>query len=189
MRGPWMALGLCLALAGWWRAERRVARLRTQATTDALTGLLNRQAFCVALDSALAQGRRWGRLFAVLLVDVDHFKAINDRLGHPAGDRVLADIGARLAAGVRQTDQVARLGGDEFAILLTDLAHPADAQALAARLLDAAAGDEPPAHARISIGVAVWPGEPVGAEAMIARADTALYAAKAAGRGVWRAFD
>src|SRR5919106_4100001 len=100
------------------RVERLLAELRLAAATDPLTGLLNRRAFADRCRDELARARRTGEAFATLLIDVDHFKQINDRDGHAAGDEALVGLAAALTGELREIDTVARIGGDEFAVLL-----------------------------------------------------------------------
>ena len=165
-------LQLCKA-----RAE---AEVRQQALSDELTGLPNRRALEAALEQALDGARREGRPFAVMMVDVDHFKAINDRFGHHAGDLALCGFAQRLGAGLGVHDQVFRYGGEEFSVLLADAATaPARAEQLRAAVA------LPPAEltqARsASFGLTVWrPGD--SADALLGRADLALYRAKSRGR-------
>src|SRR4030095_2562045 len=107
------------------------------ARHDLLTGLANRGVFVEALDAAIAQSPRTGKSLAVLYMDLDHFKDVNDTLGHPVGDLLLQSVAARLKAIVRETDTVARFGGDEFALIATGLAEPTDAALLADKVLAA----------------------------------------------------
>ena len=171
------------------RAEERVRGL---ALRDPLTGLPNRRMLRELLARELAQAGREGSRLALLLVDLDDFKQVNDTLGHSAGDELLLEVARRLRMGVREGDHVARLGGDEFAVLAVG-AQEADAFGSLARRLVAAfatpfavAGAE--ARTGASIGVAIWPDDGENAEALLGRADLALYAAKEAGRGTWRFF-
>src|SRR4051794_10627038 len=163
-----------------------MSRVSHQAFHDVLTGLANRALFTDRLYHALDLHRRDLRPIAVLLIDIDDFKTVNDSLGHPAGDELLVRISERLCASVRTGDTVARLGGDEFAVLLED---GGDAYDVAARLLTSLdlpvslCGRELPVRA--SIGVALLSaGDPAtdGTE-MLKRADVAMYAAKRAGKG------
>ncbi|WP_179855452.1 GGDEF domain-containing protein [Paractinoplanes atraurantiacus] len=160
--------------------RRLRAELDHQAFHDALTGLPNRAAFhrhTAGLSGATA----------VLMLDLDGFKQVNDTLGHAAGDALLAAVGRRIAAEVRPGDLVARLGGDEFAVVMPG-AGEAEAAAVGARLLDRIAEPIPyrgtELHARGSLGVSVG----ADVEALLHEADTALYAAKAAGKGVVRSY-
>jgi diguanylate cyclase (GGDEF)-like protein len=161
---------------------RAEADVRAQAMTDDLTGLANRRSLDAAIDHSLAVAERSRRPFAVVMVDLDHFKAINDRLGHSAGDAVLAAFGARLRTGLRAQDQPFRYGGEEFSVLLPDV-DTNGAALLAERLRQQVAqpveGDMPAISA--SLGVAAWQAGD-SADSLLARADRALYRAKAAGR-------
>ena len=162
-------------------ANRRLAR---QALTDDLTGLANRRHGGRQLEREVALCVRHGRLLALLRVDVDHFKAINDSYGHEAGDEVLVEVARRLAGAVRGGDELARWGGDEFVAILPDT-DKAGALRAAERLRAAvseapiaAAGHELPVT--VSVGWAHWAGDTP--DDLLARADRALYRAKDAGR-------
>jgi diguanylate cyclase (GGDEF)-like protein len=160
-------------------------QLTHQATHDALTGLANRQLFDELLVRAAYRTDRSHVGSAVLFVDLDGFKDVNDIFGHQAGDRVLAETARRLEAAVRPGDVVSRLGGDEFAVLCENLAHGQDAQKIAERIVEALRRPIPVASgvAQISasVGVAVAvTGE--GAASVLSRADQAMYDAKRAGK-------
>jgi diguanylate cyclase (GGDEF)-like protein/PAS domain S-box-containing protein len=168
-------------------AEEKIALL---ARTDSLTGLANRATFNERLAQAFAATRRGGPPFAVISLDVDHFKNVNDTLGHPAGDQLLCLMAQRLKETVRETDVVARLGGDEFAILQSGITDVASAGTLAAKILDQMRqpcvinGNE--LHLTVSIGISPFvPGTP-GPDAMMSQADMALYQAKEEGRNRYR---
>ena len=164
-------------------------RLQHLAHTDSLTGLANRFTLHGALRAAIAQRR----LVALLALDLDHFKLVNDTLGHAAGDQLLQTVAARLLACRRPADLVARLGGDEFALLVLDDADGTlDVDALSQRLIEVL---EQPVEisgrslrASASIGVARCGAEWVNADDLLVHADIALYAAKKAGRGRWEAY-
>lgn len=186
-------------------------RIRYLAYHDSLTGLANRQFFREALPLALARGRRAGRRSALLYIDLDRLKRVNDTLGHAVGDQMLNALSARLKAGVRAGDMagraaeggeevegiegglVARLGGDEFILLLADLDSAADAVKVAERLLASLA--EPVRLERhelrmtASIGIAVCPDHGEQADALVRHADLAMYAAKEQGRNCCVMFD
>jgi len=168
-------------------ANRKVSEL---AQVDALTGLANRRAFVERLAVAFAASRRGASPFALLYFDLDHFKDVNDTLGHPAGDALLRQVAERVNGTVRQTDLVGRFGGDEFAVLQSDGADPATAGALAARICAALAVpyaiDGNAVHVTASIGIAVYSADVAGAEAMMVQADLALYRAKEDGRNCYR---
>jgi diguanylate cyclase (GGDEF)-like protein/PAS domain S-box-containing protein len=166
--------------------------LRHQAFHDALTGLANRALFEDRLAHALAGARRHGRPVAVLFLDLDDFKTINDSLGHSCGDELLRAVAIRIAAVVRVTDTAARLGGDEFAVLLEIMDHDSDAESTASRLLERLAppfqiGDRE-LRVSASIGIAVSDGA-VGVDELLRNADTAMYAAKDAGKGAIETFE
>jgi diguanylate cyclase (GGDEF)-like protein len=174
-------------------AELRATQLQleTMAYNDALTDLPNRRRFNDELQRLAALGRRGGDPFALLLIDLDRFKHVNDTLGHDAGDALLVAAAERLRAAVRQTDCVARLGGDEFAVLLTP-ASDAIVGDVAQRIVDSmrapiAFGTQT-MHISASIGAAVAWRDGVDTDALYKKADTALYCAKEAGRDTWCRF-
>ena len=160
------------------------ARLEHLATTDQLTGLPNRALFNDRLEQAMALARRRPRNVALLFIDVDRFKTVNDSLGHHGGDEVLVEVARRVLGAVRSCDTVARLGGDEFAVLLGDCT-PEEAAAAAERVLAALrpsfviAGVE--FFVGASIGVALWPEDCASKVELLQHADVAMYRAKAAG--------
>jgi diguanylate cyclase (GGDEF)-like protein len=160
--------------------------LRRLATTDGLTGALNRSEFLVSAQRAMEAKQGTGQKIVVLMVDADHFKAINDRFGHAGGDCALRHLVTSLRAGLRETDLVGRLGGEEFAVLLPDTQpRPAGmvAERLRARVADApvAFGDRL-IPMTISIGLAIQLETDRSIEQVMARADEALYRAKGSGR-------
>jgi len=171
------------------RAEERASRL---AREDALTGLANRRAFVEAAGQAIARAGRGAPGFAVLYLDLDRFKDVNDTYGHPAGDMLLVEVGTRLRASVRTTDLAARFGGDEFAVLQSDVSEVSASAILARKLIAALAapyrvnGHE--TSIGVSVGVALFGPDAAEPEAIIAHADMALYRAKAEGRGTFRFF-
>ena len=163
------------------------ASVEHRAEHDGLTGLPNRTLLDDRLSRALAHARRSDTAVALLFLDLDEFKAINDRLGHACGDLVLQAVAARLAALLRDEDTVARLGGDEFVVLLPHLTAPGDAIVVAERLLAAFEGHfEAGTHTvqvTPSIGVAVYPDDAADASTLLTAADSAMYQAKEARRG------
>ncbi len=171
------------------KAEEKIAQM---AHFDHLTGLSNRRAFVEAIKREISRAGRDGKNFAVLYLDLDHFKDINDTLGHPIGDLLLQSVAERLQAATRAADTVARFGGDEFALIDTDINEPADAAILADKVLTAISApfligsDE--IRTGTSIGIAVYGSESPDAEMLLSHADVALYRAKAEGRGIYRFF-
>ena len=165
------------------RIERRLAH---EAGHDALTGLLNRARFHEAVGQAVANADRHDTRCALLFIDLDRFKAVNDELGHAAGDELLATVARRLSRVLRQGDVAGRLGGDEFAVLLETVPDRAAAETVAAKIRGALA--EPcalgPAWRRVgaSIGIALFPDDGRNVDKLLALADRAMYAAKPARR-------
>ncbi len=170
------------------RLEEELTR---QAFHDGLTGLANRALFRDRLDQALARSERSRELIAVLIVDLDGFKQVNDSLGHDAGDQLLQEVSRRFAETTRPSDTVARLGGDEFALLLEGANEPR-AVAIANRLLECLSEPVTIAGRELmllaSIGIVVHKGGPGKGEDMVRHADVAMYAAKEAGRGRYELF-
>ena len=171
---------------------RAEARVRHLAHHDPLTDLPNRALFHDRLLQALSEGLRYGEQTALLLLDLDRFKDINDTLGHDAGDALLLEVGRRLLACTRESDTVARLGGDEFALILPRLESSAAATTVAAKVEAALAHPIVYAgysvHVEASIGVTVCPGDGKEPGQLLKNADIALYQAKAEGRGTYRFF-
>ncbi len=174
--------------------ERRQAeeRMRHIAQHDALTGLPNRLALLMRLGQLLPESRRHQWSMAVMFIDLDRFKIINDTLGHQVGDEMLREVACRLSAVVRETDYVARLGGDEFVIILPAIAMPADAAIVANKIIASlstpiqAEGHE--LHTSPSIGISIFPDDGADGDSILKNADTAMYHAKAAGRNNFQFF-
>jgi diguanylate cyclase (GGDEF)-like protein len=156
------------------------------AEHDFLTGLPNRVLLNDRVDQAIAFASRHAKRVAVLFLDLDGFKHINDSLGHPTGDKLLQSIGQRLVDCVRGSDTVSRQGGDEFVVLLTEVGRLEDPAITARRMLrtvaEAHSIDQHDLHVTTSIGVSVYPEDGVDAETLIKNADTAMYQAKENGR-------
>ncbi len=166
--------------------QRHVAALSRLATTDGLTGLANRRVLFERLEAERARSHRYEHGLALALLDVDHFKQVNDRHGHPAGDEVLRQVAAALRELARETDLPARHGGEEFAIVLPATGEPG-ARALAERLRERVQALEVPwqdeaLRVTASLGVSALEGEADTVDALVSRADRALYAAKEGGR-------
>jgi diguanylate cyclase (GGDEF)-like protein/PAS domain S-box-containing protein len=167
------------------------SQLEQQAHQDALTGLPNRRLLLSRLDQALDRVRRSGEMGAVLFFDLDHFKNVNDSLGHAAGDELLRDVSARLQEHLRTVDTLARLGGDEFIVVLEDLTSPDDAARVALMLINHLGrpfwlADSREVYIGASVGISIFPADGDNSGQLIQRADTALYQAKARGRGAYR---
>jgi diguanylate cyclase (GGDEF)-like protein len=195
--------GLLLTTAGvafmWWsrryarrliRANRKVSEL---ARTDPLTSLANRRAFLDLLAGSFAASKRGGSPFAVLYIDLDHFKDVNDTLGHTVGDILLRQVAERLKTRVRKSDIVARIGGDEFAVLLTQVGNDTATGTLATGIIETLAapyviGDDE-LHVTASIGASRFSAEFSQPEAIMIQADLALYRAKEDGRNCFRFHD
>jgi diguanylate cyclase (GGDEF)-like protein/PAS domain S-box-containing protein len=172
--------------------QESVLRLRHNAYHDALTGLPNRLLLEDRMQLAVAEAARHGRTLAVLFIDLDGFKAINDALGHAGGDAVLEEVARRVQSAMRVSDTLARMHGDEFVVLLPDLSDPTDAGNVAHTLL---AAISPPISLQgsavtvnVSIGVSVFPRDANDPHALLRAADAAMYQAKAAGKNVVRYF-
>lgn len=164
-------------------------QIEYQAYHDALTGLANRRLFQEHLTLALALAQRRRRLVAVLFLDLDHFKIVNDSLGHTVGDELLKHVAARLKAAVREGDTVARVGGDEFTIVLQDLVRKDDAAVVAEKVLRTIAQpadiNEHHLYVTTSIGITTFPDDGGDAETLLKNADNAMYRAKAEGRNTY----
>jgi diguanylate cyclase (GGDEF)-like protein/PAS domain S-box-containing protein len=171
------------------RSEERIAHM---ARHDALTDLPNRVLLRERLDHELKRVKR-GECLAVLCLDLDQFKSVNDALGHPVGDELLKLVSVRLRGCTREIDTVARLGGDEFAIIMTQMQQPTDAASLSKRIRDSVTRpyqiDGHQIVTDISIGISVAPIDAVAPDPLLRNADMALYGAKADGRGTYRFFE
>ena len=168
--------------------EQKIAEERIQylATHDALTGLPNRAMFSHLLNLAIPTAQRYERRFAVLFIDLDRFKFINDTLGHEAGDDLLKEVTSRFKNALRASDAIARLGGDEFVVVVQEMAHPEQAAYVARKLLSAAMkpivlmGHE--CRVAASIGIAVYPNDGDDEQSLMKNADIAMYFAKEEGK-------
>jgi diguanylate cyclase (GGDEF)-like protein len=173
-------------------ASKREAELFRRAHFDALTGLPNRELFHDRLHQAVAQAERDERALAVLFVDLDSFKTVNDTHGHPCGDELLKEAALRLTAVVRHADTVARLGGDEYAIVLPHVHGPLEAEAVAVKAIEAMRQpfriDGHESIVGASVGVAMFPDDGATATELLRKADMAMYNAKEAGKGRFRFF-
>jgi diguanylate cyclase (GGDEF)-like protein len=180
-------------LAQAMERSRSEADIRHRALHDPLTGLPNRTLFVDRLDVALAQARRRDTWVAVLFLDVDNFKLVNDSLGHSAGDRLLLELAGRLDGSLRAGDTMARFGGDEFVIISSDLDHGDEAIAVAERTADVLSAPfvlgDVEHRVTASIGIALGTGRDRQAEDLIREADAAMYRAKDRGRGGYELYD
>jgi diguanylate cyclase (GGDEF)-like protein len=171
------------------RSEAKIAHM---ALHDALTDLPNRSLLNERLEQALAHVKR-GDIVATHLLDLDHFKNVNDTLGHAVGDKLLQAVAGRLGALIRETDTVARMGGDEFAIVQVALEQPADAATLATRIIEAISApydiDGHQVTVGTSVGIAIGPNDGVDPDQLMRNADLALYRGKSEGRGIYRFFE
>jgi diguanylate cyclase (GGDEF)-like protein len=167
-------------------------RIRHQAYHDDLTGLPNRASFTEQLDAMARRARRAGWTFAVMFLDLDRFKVVNDSLGHHAGDQLLRVAATRIQRCVRDSDMLFRMGGDEFTVLLEDVRGPEHTAAVAHRILEAVAEPvqlhEHEIRVTVSIGMALFPRDEISGERLVKSADTAMYRAKELGRNRYEFF-
>jgi len=167
-------------------------RIRHQAYHDALTGLPNRASFTEHLEEAMRRAKRAGWPLAILFLDLDLFKRVNDSMGHDAGDRLLRVAAERIRRAVREADLLFRMGGDEFTVLLEDVRGPEEAAMVASRVLEAIAEPLSLQHHEIavtsSIGIALYPRDDAVGERLVKAADTAMYRAKELGRNRYAFF-
>ena len=171
-------------------AREHAKQLEAMALQDALTGLANRRLLPERVRMAIAHARRNDKQMALIYLDLDGFKAVNDTLGHPIGDRLLQMVADRLLALMREEDTVARLGGDEFAVALWEVSGTAGAATVAARLIDAVAKpytiDGHTVTVTTSVGVSLYPLHGGNLDELVKSADDALYRAKQAGKNRYR---
>ncbi len=170
--------------------KRAEEQIEFHAYHDVMTGLPNRKLFTDRLRHALTHAKRTTKSLAVMFIDIDHFKKINDTLGHTAGDELLLQMARRLRVCVRDDDTVARIGGDEFTIILSELRHPEDAVHVAEKVLGAVQlpltiGDMP-IVVTASVGISLYPVDGADPEALLRNADSAMYRAKEAGRNTYQ---
>ncbi|HYS56180.1 MAG TPA: EAL domain-containing protein [Thermoanaerobaculia bacterium] len=170
--------------------KRAEEQIEFHAYHDVLTHLPNRKLFTDRLSQNLTHARRTGKPLAVMFVDLDHFKSINDTLGHTAGDELLLEMARRLRGCVREDDTVARLGGDEFTIILSELRHPEDAVTVAEKIIKAVQKSITiggmPIDVSASIGIALYPVDGNDPESLLRNADSAMYRAKESGRNTYQ---
>jgi diguanylate cyclase (GGDEF)-like protein/PAS domain S-box-containing protein len=186
------AIGAVIVFRDVSEARATAMQIAYSAQHDFLTGLPNRMLLNDRIDQAIILARRSQLQVAVLFVDLDGFKHINDSLGHPIGDQLLKSIAMRLVSCVRGSDTVSRQGGDEFVVLMADVSRPADASAMAIKILEALSKahciDEHDLHVTASIGISTYPDDGLNAETLIKNADTAMYQTKENGRHGFRFF-
>jgi diguanylate cyclase (GGDEF)-like protein/PAS domain S-box-containing protein len=186
------AIGAVVAFRDVSAAWATTLEMSHSAQHDALTNLPNRTLFNDRLMQAISLAERHSKQLAVLFVDLDHFKKINDSLGHGVGDKLLQSVAGRLVACVRRTDTVSRLGGDEFLILLSQVEHAEDAAFSARKILRAMAAphivDNKSLNVSVSIGGSTYPGDGRDAESLVNQADAAMYEAKQHGRNSYQFF-
>jgi diguanylate cyclase (GGDEF)-like protein/PAS domain S-box-containing protein len=185
---PQYYVGVCADIG---RMQNAMSHLQYLAHHDPLTGLANRSLLSLRLRHTIERARRDGGKCAVLYLDLDGFKLVNDRLGHEAGDALLRRVARRMSRQLRDIDTLARLGGDEFVLVLEQMAANADAEAVARAIIDRLTrwfrlNDGNKVSIGVSIGISVYPADGADAETLIRRADLALYQAKSCGRGTLR---
>jgi diguanylate cyclase (GGDEF)-like protein len=172
--------------------QRRQAEFYYLAHYDSLTGIPNRMLLADRLEQACREAERRGDLVAILFVDIDRFKQINDSLGHRAGDAVLRKVVERLQASARGADTIARLGGDEFVILMEGLDDPSGSDLVAGRLIESMREPiewlEHSLLVTLSIGIAIYPSDDTEISPLLAKADAAMYEAKSSGRNAFRRY-
>ena len=167
-------------------------QLESLVITDALTGLLNRRGFLQELQAAISRHQRTGQKAALLYLDLDGFKRINDNLGHERGDQVLRQVSGQLKSCLRPYDRLARIGGDEFTVILDSLVSPDEAASVAQKRVQQVAeqaGTGDLSGLGVSIGIACLPADGSTVEDLLRAADTAMYAAKHGGRGQYRFYE
>jgi diguanylate cyclase (GGDEF)-like protein len=184
-------LGTVVALAVFTRditdRKRAEESLKQLAYYDPLTRLPNRMLLEDRFAMALAQAKRAGQMLAVMSLDLDGFKAINDRLGHAAGDALLQHVADRLSSAIRESDSLGRWGGDEFTLIVSPVGDPEEAAGIAKRLVSALKAplimDGHRLRVTPSIGIALYPDDGDDLKTLLRAADSAMYRAKSAGRG------
>ncbi|SHL00788.1 GGDEF domain-containing response regulator [Phytopseudomonas punonensis] len=187
------AHGMILLALDMSRVRDLHHQLEALAITDALTGLLNRRGFLQELQASISRHQRTGQKAALLYLDLDGFKHINDTLGHERGDQVLRQVSVQLKACLRPYDRLARIGGDEFTVILDSLSDPAEAASVAQKLIQQVvsegAGEGGQPGLGVSIGIACLPTDGSSVEDLLRAADTAMYAAKRGGRRQYRFYE
>ena len=191
--GRGLVTGAVIVFRDVSEARARSRQALHLAHHDALTALPNRTLLDDRLNRAMAGARRNGHRLAVLFLDLDRFKHVNDSRGHMAGDMVLQSVAHRLVASVRNTDTVSRQGGDEFVVLLPEIAQADDAAVSAKKILGAFEAPHEvapqPLHLTATIGISLYPDDGPDAQTLVRRADTAMYCAKSSGRNTYRFFE
>lgn len=186
--------GIALIVRDVTEARQHEETLARLVNTDTLTGLPNRRWLAEYLPGALQRARAARKRVALLFIDLDNFKKINDTLGHAAGDELLRSAATALKGAVRSIDHVVRLGGDEFTVLIESLERDADAELVAAQVVKALSGSSgefaqwSAKNVRCSVGVALYPAHAADADGLLQCADAAMYDAKAAGKGCYRLY-
>jgi diguanylate cyclase (GGDEF)-like protein len=173
--------------------QRQKVMLQQKACYDDLTGTMNRSEIEIQLDKAISHAARSGQFGAVMLIDIDDFKSINDSLGHEAGDAILREVATRITRSVRAGDSVGRFGGDEFVVVIEGLNHAAHAKLIGRKILKACCGSIPAPASRldvtVSIGIAVFPTEGTSPAVLLRLADVAMYVSKRNGKAALNGAD
>jgi diguanylate cyclase (GGDEF)-like protein len=191
--GTWILLRYHRALRDQERDRmQQEDRIRHQAYHDALTGLPNRASFAEHLDEALRRAKRAQRPLALMFIDLDQFKRVNDSLGHEAGDRLLRQVAERIRRSVRDTDLLFRMGGDEFTVILEETHTPEEVAQVAQRLIESVRAPlrllRHELAVSVSVGIALYPRDDASGERLVKSADTAMYRAKELGRNRYAFF-
>jgi len=187
---PFNLAELSLRFLKMLRDQKELDNLKGMANFDILTGLPNRKLFFDRMMQALEIAKRYPRIFAVLYMDIDNFKIINDTMGHDAGDLLLKEAAVRVLQSVRKVDTVARMGGDEFTIILVHIDHEFEAAVVAKRVIEAFSApfllQERKCSVSVSIGISLFPADGTDVDTLVKKADMAMYCVKSQGKNSFK---